>query len=168
MSQKKHEQKVLHTTFLVLYGAFVNKVLAEEEDPMARLFEIGTRIGGRMADEFFMNTRPRRNMDLQEISQNISESFFPAYFSFHPAFAENMVSLARFPVLSSSCEHLEIVRGILHSVYNWLSRDGVRFEVVQDGDDVRMYVRSEPETQTMFVAGICTEPRESGSGITGS
>ncbi|ADM11090.1 uncharacterized protein Eint_020920 [Encephalitozoon intestinalis ATCC 50506] len=143
-------QKVNHDVFGLMYTSFINKVIKDgPEGSRERLFTIGKRIGERMADDFFFTGKPEKPMGLGEVSKDISESFFPYYFSFHPTHNQGIISLGRLPLLQYTGkeeECLEMICGILQSVYGYVSKDGIRFEamkykgehciVVRDGEHV--------------------------------
>lgn len=158
MVHKRHKERMNYDVFRVFYGSFVNKITRDSPvDSKMCLFDVGTRIGERLVDDFFLNIRPKRNMELQEVVESITGSFFPHYFSFHPDHNQNMVFLGKLPILhhfKTDAEYLEVLRGILHSVYNYLSRDKVRFEIASDQGEFKMFVRTGSKKAEMIVTGF--------------
>lgn len=158
MAQRRHEEKVAYDTFAAFYGTFVSRVAKNNpENCIAKLFDVGVKLGRRMADDFFLKTKPKRCMTLEEISENASDSFFPHYFSFRPNFSQNIIFLRRFPLLKAckiSGEYLEVIRGVLTGVYNYLSESKVAFEVVYDQQEFKILVRNDSHRGNLIVCNF--------------
>ncbi|AFM97844.1 transport protein particle component [Encephalitozoon hellem ATCC 50504] len=169
---KRSEQQVRHDIFALMYTSFVNKVVKDGAGKDGGMFRIGARIGERMADDFFFTASPRKPMGLLDVSRDVSETFFPHYFSFRPAYSQGIIALGKFPMLQYTRrekECLEMICGILEGVYGYVSKEGISFEaseyngeyciIVRDGerkDPVVMRFNEEVDEGQ----GICFEPRD--------
>lgn len=168
----RHEQRIDHNVFRTMYSAFVNRVVAESPGCCKeRLFGIGVKIGERLADDFFLNTKPKGYMELQEVAENISKSFLPHYFSFHPDLDQDIVSMKGLlgtPYSGIGDEHLEMVRGILDRVYSYLSRAEITFEMMYDRGEPRLFVRGGLQRTKVIVKELAgdggSDPQGHGSG----
>lgn len=152
---KRCEQGMSSDVFALLYASTVNMVgRGSDAGGKDALFGVGARIGERLADDFFCMSKPKRHMNALEVSRNISEMFFPYYFSFRPVHAHGMVVLRKFPVLqytrrADGC--LEMICGILQGVYSHISKDSLGFEAVEHNGDYCILVRSKEEMDPVVV-----------------
>ncbi|KMV66615.1 transport protein particle component [Encephalitozoon cuniculi EcunIII-L] len=161
---KRNEDQVNYNVFALIYTSFVNKVIRDRADrSKERLFAIGLRIGERMADDFFLVSKPRKPMSLVDVSRDISESFFPHYFSLRPTCNGCIIGLGKFPVLQYTKkeeECLEMICGILQSVYSHVSRDSIKFEAMEHNGEHCIVVRKKTDLAGPSVVGLREEASE--------
>lgn len=142
---KRNEQQVSYDVFALLYTSFINKVIKDGEGKdREKMSRIGVGIGERLADDFFFTASPRKPMGLADISKDVSETFFPHYFSFRPTYSQGIIALRGFPMLQytrKEKECLEVICGILKGVYNHVSKEDIWFEASGDNGEYCIIVR---------------------------
>ncbi|AFN82563.1 hypothetical protein EROM_020880 [Encephalitozoon romaleae SJ-2008] len=142
---KRNEQQMSYDVFALVYTSFINKVVKDGVGKdREKMFRIGVRIGERLADDFFFTASPGKPMSLAEISKDVSETFFPHYFSFRPTYNQGIIALKKFPMLQYTRKEkkcLEMICGILKGVYNHVSKEDIWFEASEDSGEYCIIVR---------------------------
>lgn len=157
----RNDKKINSEIFSIICNSIINKIIKENsEDFNTKLFELGTKVGFRMADDYFLMVEDKKNMTLVEISENISNRFFPYYFSYKPIYKANIIFFKDFELLTKSINPescLKILTGVLLGVYSYLSHEKIRFECYFDEGVYKISVMNESLIENPIISDLNQE-----------
>lgn len=103
----------------------------EDGASTADIKNIGTRIGERLADDFFLKTDAKRAMNVDELRPYLKQ-FFRIYFSYEPQIDGNKMYFDKGFVLGDNTSML-MVSGIIECIFAYIIEGGVRIQTAGDG-----------------------------------
>lgn len=116
----------------------------------ADIKNIGTRIGVRLADDFFIKTDAKKARNVDELKPYLRQ-FFQIYFSYEPHIEGNKMQFDKGFILCDNASML-MVSGVIECIFAYIIDGGVRIQIAADGK-YEVLARKDPEDSSSNQAG---------------